>query len=127
MREPIRHRPRAGARVSRSRTSNEKLAASLGVLAELRKSGRSVIRSSELSRTHRERLVSNGFLTEVIKGWLIPSDPANAGETASWYASFWEFCAGYCNERFGSDWTLSPEESLLRHTDNRVVPEQVIV
>jgi len=87
-----------------------------------------VIRSSELSRTHRERLVNNGFLTEIIKGWLTPSDRAGkAGETVSWYASFWEFCAGYCEERFGSDWTLSPEESLLRHTDNRVVPEQVIV
>ena len=128
MREPIRHGPGPGARTSRSQTPNEKLAASLGVLAELRKSGRSVIRSSELSRTHRERLVSNGFLTELVKGWLTPSDPARkAGETASWYASFWEFCAGYCNERFGSDWTLSPEESLLRHTDNRVVPEQVII
>ena len=128
MLEPNRAQPPRARRTSRSQSANEKLAASLAVLADLRKSGRSVIRSRELSRTHRERLVRNGFLKEVIKGWLIPSDPVGtAGESAGWYASFWEFCAAYCDERFGSDWTLSPEESLLRHTDNRVVPEQVIV
>ena len=83
-------------------TPNEKLAESLDVLKALQERGRRVFRSDELSRVHRERLVANGFLQEVMKGWLISSGPsARAGDSTPWYASFWEFCARYCNERFG--------------------------
>ncbi len=44
-----------------------------------------------------------------------------------WYASFWEFCARYCDERFGDQWHLSPEQSLLLLTKNTVIPRQVVV
>ena len=47
---------------------SEKLADSLEVLHQLQTSGTIAIRSSDLSRTHRERLLKNGFLEEVIKG-----------------------------------------------------------
>jgi len=50
---------------------NEKLAESLDVLKELQQDNRRVFRSDDLSRVHRERLVENGFLQEVMKGWLI--------------------------------------------------------
>ena len=81
---------------------NEKLAESLDVLKVLQTEGRRVFRSDELSRVHRERLVENGFLQEVMKGWLISSTPdARQGDSTPWYASFWEFCARYCNDRFG--------------------------
>jgi len=43
------------------------------------------------------------------------------------YASFWEFCARYCGARFGDDWHLSPELSLMLHAENTVIPSQVIV
>src|ERR1035437_7444951 len=73
---------------------------------------------SELSRVHRDRLLKHGFLLAVMKGWLISSSPgAQAGDSSSWFASFWEFCAGYCNERFEEDWHLSPEQSLLLHAE----------
>src|SRR2546425_12017600 len=89
-------------------TPNEKLAASLSALQELQKAGRRVFQSNELSRIHRERLLQNGFLQEVIKGWLISSAPgARDGDSTPWYASFWEFCARYCSERFGDEWHLS--------------------
>ena len=95
---------------------NEKLAESLAALQELQKGGRRVFRSRELSRTHRERLLRNGFLREVMKGWLISSSPsAREGDSTPWYASFWEFCARYCQDRFGDAWHLSPEQSLLLH------------
>ena len=55
---------------------NEKLAESLAALQELQKGGRRVFRSRELSRTHRERLLRNGFLREVMKGWLMSSSPS---------------------------------------------------
>jgi hypothetical protein len=110
-------------------TPSEKLAHSLGILKKLQGEGMSAaIRSADLPRTHRERLVANGFLQEVMKGWYIPSSPASpAGESTAWYASFWGFCEAYLHHRFGDDWCLSPEQSLILHTGNRTVPRQLLV
>lgn len=109
-------------------TPNEKLAASLTLLRDLQKGGRRVFKSQELSRVHRERLLKNGFLRELMKGWLISTGPgARDGDSTPWYASFWEFCAHYCGERFGEDWHVSAEQSLLLHAERTVIPTQVIV
>jgi fido (protein-threonine AMPylation protein) len=109
-------------------TPNEKLAKSLDVLQALRAGGRRVFRSDDLSRVHRERLVENGFLQEVMKGWLISASPgARAGDSTPWYASFWEFCALYSAERFGDKWHLSAEGSLWLHGEKTVIPEQIVV
>jgi len=109
-------------------TPNEKLAASLTVLRGRQQSEQRVFQAQDLPRAHRERLVANGFLQEVIKGWLISSSPsARAGDSTPWYASFWEFCARYCGERFAGGWHLSPEQSLLLHAEKNVIPTQVIV
>jgi len=107
---------------------NEKLAESLDVLKAIQQGNRRVFRSDDLSRVHRERLVENGFLQEVMKGWLISSSPdAQAGEGTPWHASFWEFCARYCDERFGDQWHLSPEQSLFLHGERTVIPDQLVV
>ena len=109
-------------------TPNEKLADSLSALQALQKGGRRVFQSKELSRVHRERLLRNGFVREVMKGWLISSSPsAREGDTTPWYASFWEFCGRYCQDRFGDEWHLSPEQSLLLHAENTVIPTQVVI
>jgi fido (protein-threonine AMPylation protein) len=109
-------------------STNEKLAESLNVLKALQEGGRRVFRSDDFSRVHRERLVQNGFLQEVMKGWLISSSPSvRAGDSTPWYASFWEFCARYCRERFGEDWHLSAEQSLWLHGEKTVIPDQVVV
>ena len=109
-------------------TPNEKLAESLDALSALQQEGRRVFRSEDLSRVNRERLLTNGFLQEVMKGWLISSSPsARDGDSTPWYASFWEFCARYCNERFGDEWHLSPEQSLLLHGERTVIPDQVVI
>ena len=106
----------------------EKLAASLTLLEQFQKEGRRVFRSGEFTRVHRERLVRNGFLREVMKGWLISSGPETSpGDTTPWYASFWEFCVAYCASRFEQDWYLSPEQSLLLHAENTTIPNQVII
>ena len=107
---------------------NEKLAESLSVLRALQESGRRVFRSDDFSRVHRERPMENGFLLDVMKGWLISSSPgAPAGDSTPWYASFWEFCARYSGERFGEQWHLSAEQSLWLHGEKTVIPEQVVV
>lgn len=106
----------------------EKLAESLEALEALQKRGIVAIRSADLTRTHRERLAKNGFLQEVMKGWYIASRPGEAGgESTAWYASFWKFCAPYLTERFGEEWSLSPEQSLFIHTGNWAVPRQLLV
>jgi len=93
---------------------NEKLAASLAVLEDLQQEGRRVFQTAEFSRYHRERLHHHGFLLPVMKGWWMTASPeALPGDTTPWYSSFWEFCALYCTNRFGSEWHLSPEQSLL--------------
>lgn len=107
---------------------NEKLADSLGALQALQKGGQRVFQSKDLSRIHRERLLGNGFVQEVMKGWLISSSPsAREGDSTPWYASFWEFCARYCQDRFGDEWHLSPEQSLRLHAENTVIPTQVVI
>jgi len=85
--------------------SSEKLAHSLEVLKKLQDHQIVAIRSSDLERRDRERLVKNGFLHPVMKGWYIPSRPGEVGgKSTAWYASFWNFCASYLNERFGTNW-----------------------
>jgi len=107
---------------------NEKLAASLAQLWKLQGRGRRVFRSGELTRVHRERLIRNGFLWRMTKGWLISASPvADPSDTIPWFASFWEFCAAYCTFRFGQDWHMSPEQSLLFHAESNVIPKQVVI
>lgn len=110
-------------------TPAEKLAQSLEELKKLQnEKGIAVIRSNDLSRVHKERLVSNGFLKEVIRGWYITSRPdEREGDTTSWYTSFWYFAYVYLNERFGDTWCLSPEQSLSLHSGNFTIPKQLLV
>jgi len=107
---------------------HKKLAESLEVLRALQERGVVAVRSADLTRTHRERLVKNGFLQEVMKGWYIPVHPEEVtGESSAWFASFWGFCAAYLKKRFGANWSLSPEQSLLLHVGNKTVPSQLLV
>lgn len=107
----------------------EKLAASLELLQKLqREDGSGAIRSKDLPRADRERLLKKGFIKEVMKGWYIPSRvDESRGESTAWYASFWQFSAAYLNERFGEEWSLSPEQSLAIHAGNWAVPIQLLV
>lgn len=109
-------------------TPQEKLADALEALKALQDKGAVAIRSQDLSRTHRERLMKSGFLQEVMKGWYVPSNPNDQpGDTTPWYASFWAFCASYLESRFGADWCIGPEQSLSLHAGNRAVPRQLLV
>ena len=109
-------------------TPQEKLVESLEALRALQDRGVAAIRAADLKRVHRERLLKNGFLQEVMKGWYIAARPDEAAdESTAWYASFWAFSAAYLRERFGSDWCLSPEHSLSLHAGNWAVPPQLVV
>lgn len=87
-----------------------------------------VIRGTEqLSRTHLKRLLDNGWLQEVMKGWYVPSRPGSEGDTTVWYTSYWHFVRAYAVSKFGSDWSLSPEMSLDIHSGKTTVPVQLII
>lgn len=107
---------------------NEKLAESLTKLNVLQQSGKQVMRSSELTRTNLERLTKNGYLKPIIKGWYMPARPnEQTGDTTTWFASMRDFIRGYCDERFGEDWYVNAELSLLLHTGSTNLPRQVQV
>jgi hypothetical protein len=109
-------------------TLQDKLAESLAALKKLQDKGIVAIQTKNMTRTHRERLVKNGFIKEVMKGWYIPTRPEEqAGESTAWYTSFWGFCGDYLTSRFGSQWCLSPEQSLCIHSGNWNVPNQLLV
>ena len=106
----------------------EKLAQSLEALHQLQSQGKEIYRSSDFTRTHQERLLANGFLQKVLQGWYIAARPdGRVGESTSWFTSFWKFSAEYLNERFGTDWCLSAEQSIQLHTGNWTVPRQLLV
>jgi hypothetical protein len=107
---------------------SEKLVASLEALHDLQERGTIIIRSADLTRTHRERLSQNGFLQEIVRGWYVPTRPDEpAGESTAWYASYWRFCAAYLQHLKDGDWCLSPEQSLSLHAGNWTVPRQLLI
>lgn len=110
-------------------TLGEKLAASLQILREFQEEQNIVaIKTSEINRTHRERLTKNGFLKEVAKGWYLAANPnENLGDSTSWYASYWQFCSRYLNDKYQKDYCISAEQSLLIHSGNNTVPSQLII
>jgi len=110
-------------------TPSEKLAESLQALHAIQElEGVLILKTSEISRTHRERLTKNGFLKQVTKGWYIAVNPnENPGESTSWYASYWQFCSRFLSEQYGQDYCLSAEQSLMVHTGKETVPQELII
>ncbi len=109
-------------------TPGEKLAKSLQRLKALQDQGVVAIRASDLTVIHRKRLSDSGFIKEVVKGWYIatPHDTID-GESTVWFTSFWKFCARYLAERYGKEYCISAEQSLMLHAGATVVPNQLII
>jgi len=106
----------------------EKLASSLQVLRRLQEEGKIAIHTDEMTRIDRERLLKNGFLKEVTRGWYIIARPdERKGDTSTWYHSFWQFCARFLEDKFQEEWCISAEQSVQIHAGNWSVPTQLIV
>ena len=109
-------------------TPGEKLAASLEVLQKLQDQKLVGIKATDLSRVHKERLLQQGFIREVFKGWYIPVSPdEKKGDSTSWYTSYWDFCSRYLQDRYEDDYCVSADQSLLIHAGNDAVPHQLII
>jgi fido (protein-threonine AMPylation protein) len=110
-------------------TIQRNLADGLKALKYLQDSGKkTAIKTVDLTRTQREVLVRNGFLRPIVKGWYMPSRPdENPGDSTPWYATMRDFISGYCTERFGDQWHVSAEYSILLHVGATISPRQIVV
>jgi Fic family protein len=107
-------------------TEQQKLATALTELHRVLGSERGVVRGKQIKNTTRVLLLERGYLREILKGWYFVSDPLAApGDTTPFFANYWEYLATYLSERFGADYCLTAEHSLLRHAQHNVVPKQV--
>ena len=108
--------------------AQQHLADALTVLKRMQDNGKSVIKSTDLKRVQLSSLVKNGFLRQILKGWYMPSRPdEQEGDSTPWFAAMREFIAGYCSERFGDNWHVSPDLSLSLHAGSTLLPKQVTV
>ena len=90
--------------------------------------GTDILRSEQLSRSHRELLLRSQWLREIMKGWYMLTRPdVLPGDSSAWYANFWNFLSVYLSHRFGTDYCLSAESSLGIHTDDPTIPRQVVI
>jgi hypothetical protein len=105
---------------------HELLAESLSRVEKTSREG--VVRSNDISRRDRERLLKSGWLQQIITGWyLLVSPQIRPGESTAWFASFWVFIQQYLQERFDDEYCLSAESSLDIHTASNIIPQQVVI
>jgi len=87
-----------------------------------------IVKSSDLDRKFREKLIAEACLAEIIKGWYLLTPPGGEGESTAWFGGFWPFLKYYLSERFGkTGFCLSAESSLHVHAGNTAIPKQIIV
>lgn len=110
-------------------TAAERLADSLAELKKIQDTDGFVVLcgAEQLGKVHLSRLLKEGWLKEVVKGWYIASRPGMEGDTTDWYTSYWAFISKYCGKRFGNHWCLTAEQSLDLHSGEGKVPVQTII
>jgi hypothetical protein len=87
-----------------------------------------ILKTSALDRKHREILLREKYLSEIIQGWYLLTVPAGWGESTAWFGSFWDFLRHYLADRFGANgYCLSAESSLNLLTGETTVPRQIVV
>src|ERR1035437_5596481 len=113
------------SRMARPRlTEQQKLATALTELHRGLGSERGVVRGKQIKNATRVLLLERGYLREILKGWYFVADPLAApGDTTPFFANYWEYPASYLSERFGNDYCLTAEHSLLRQAHHNVLPK----
>jgi hypothetical protein len=81
-----------------------------------------------LTRSQQTRLLREGYLVAVMKGWALVKEPAQPVDARSLSPEdFWAFLCGYLSERFYGAYCLAAEASLLRHVAREIIPERLAV
>ena len=87
-----------------------------------------IVTTNDITRQDREILIHADWLQEITKGWYMLTRPdLAAGDSAAWYANFWDFLRIYLGRRYGDDYCLSAEASLALHAGCTVLAQQIIV
>ena len=110
-----------------AKTENQLLAEALAEVSE--RAVGNIVHSKNVKAKQQALLVKNGYLKRIIKGWyLFDADivTQKAGESVFWYESIWSFLGQYLSFRFGDHYWLSSEASLDIHTDNNLIPPQIV-
>ncbi|CAH7398589.1 Fic family protein [Vibrio chagasii] len=108
-------------------TENEKLVTALKMAAKV--ADGNIVKSSDIPAKSKTLLVKQGYLKTIIKGWyLFDADvsTSEAGDSALWYNSMWDFIGKYLGDSYGTDYWLNPEASIDLHTASNAIPKQLI-
>ena len=111
------------------KTNNSKrLSDALKALKKVQDKQHGIAQSKDFTLLQRTVLLETGFLRPVMKGWYICCNPSDqVGDSTAWYANYWHFISRYLQMRFGNQYFLNPEASLLLHTGNTTVPKQITI
>ena len=98
-------------------TTKELLEESLDVMRERYRNPehmtRDIFQGDELGTKHVKRLVGGGYLRKIIDGWYyVPFDRTEEDET-EWYMFYWSFVVAYLDRKYGEDWCLGADDSLV--------------
>lgn len=89
---------------------------------------RGIVYTKGLPRLDLKRLISNGWLTPIMRGWYTLKQPVfKKGDTTQWYSSFWDFISVYLHHRFGKSYCLSANDSIDLHLGSTSIPKQLLV
>ena len=91
-----------------------------------------IVKTGDISRQDRQRLIDGGWLKEIIKGWyLLTSRPdtemTEHGDTSLWFSHFWDFTRIFLSSKYANNYCLSAENSLDLHTGVTTIPKQIVV
>ena len=87
-----------------------------------------VVRSVDLSRIHRERLLKADCLIPIYSGYYFLSSPLMERDLGSLYnQGYWVFMSRYLSDKTGGEYCLNPQASLNLHTGHENPPPQLVV
>ena len=95
-----------------------------------RKSGMVILGGRDLSDDEICPLLQNDTLHKIVGRWYYVADPdlpPAYREPDAWNAVYWDFVKDYLNERFGENWCLGSDQSLLLYSGDGQFPRQLRV
>lgn len=105
--------------------AEQRLAKSLAKLFEAAEDG--IFRSGALPRRDFERVSEAGYLLPIVKGWYCVTSSLMPAGAELWQGRYWPFLRQYLSSRFGDQYRLGVESSLLVHAGLLRLPEEITV
>ena len=109
-------------------SDHDKMNAAYVALKEYRAKGRSpvaVIHGDDaLGAEHTRTLLKHHYIYEITDGWYFEGSGVNP---TGWYKAYWHFIAQFLDDKFGKDWCLTSDESLLFLAAEGVIPKHLII